>query len=291
MSKTFSQFNETDRLKTVIIGRWQGYRKVDAYTEIVNEEQSKGLPRPDELKPEFEAFQQVLEKNEVEVLIPEYVGKFVYDQLTPRDIAVAIGHKLILCNMAKKSRRYESAGIFDLIRDFTGEEPNILIPPPDCLLEGGDVLVDKGRVLVGISDRSNMKSVEWLRKIFKGQFEVVPLYLKKLEEGENVLHLDCALNPVGKNMALIYEEGFQEIPSFLAQDYEWIEVNKKEQQALATNVLSISKKKLIARDHPTCKRLTQFLRENGILVEEVTFDGAPSTGGSFRCCSLALVRG
>ncbi len=226
----------------------------------------------------------------MEVFEPAYVGKFVYDQLTPRDIAVVIGHQLVLCNMAKSSRRYESAGLFSLLQDFTANEPNVLIPPFDCLLEGGDIIVDKRRILVGISERTNLKGVDWLRRTFQGEFEVIPLHLKKLEEGENVLHLDCAFNPVGEQHALIYAEGFKEIPGLLEKEYQWIKVNKEEQQALATNVLSVSPKILIARDHPQCARVNQVLRDHGLSVEEVKFDAAPSTGGAFRCCSLPLVR-
>ncbi len=290
MSKNFAQFNEADRLQSVVIGRWKGYRAMPEYIELVNEEQKKGLPSTAELKQEFDSFRQVLEKYEVEVFEPAYVGKFVYDQLTPRDIAVVIGRKLVLCNMAKSSRRYESAGLFSIFKDFKVDEPNVLIPPFDCLLEGGDIIVDRGRILVGISERTNLRGVDWLRRTFQGVFEVVPLHLKKPEEGENVLHLDCAFNPVGEQHALIYEEGFKEIPGFLQQEYQWIKVNREEQQALATNVLSVSKKILIVRDHLQCVRINQLLSDVGLIVEEVKFDAAPSTGGSFRCCSLPLIR-
>ena len=286
----FSQYNETDTLKTVIIGRWDGYRKVTEYTEIVNADQRESLPDVAQLKPEFETFQRVLEKNGIEVLVPEYVGKFVYDQLTPRDIAVVINDKLVLCNMVKKSRRYEAAGIFPLIRNFSGGEPDVLIPPADCLLEGGDIMVDKGRVLVGISQRTNEKGFKWLQSVFGRQTEVVPVYTKKPEDDEQVLHLDCTFNPVGRHHALIYEEGFITAPECLKTDYEWIRVSKGEQRALATNVISLAGDVVIARDHPLCKRVTGIMRDYGIRVEEIKFDGAPSTGGSFRCCTLPLIR-
>lgn len=290
MARKFSQRNETDTLKTVIIGRWKGFHKVEAYTEILNENQKSGFPEVSRLKTEFEAFKKVLEENNVEVVIPEYVGKFVCDQLTPRDIAVVINDKLIICNMAKRSRKYEVAGILPFLNDFTGDEPDIIIPPVECLLEGGDIMVDKGRILVGLSQRTNLAGYEWLLKTFTDQMKVIPLYLTDLKKNENVLHLDCTFNPVGENCALIYEEGFKPIPDFMEKEYDLIRVNKEEQQALATNVISISKNKVINRDHPLCKRATKEMRNRGIEVEEIKFDGAPSTGGSFRCCTLPLIR-
>jgi N-dimethylarginine dimethylaminohydrolase len=290
MPVKFSQYNETDTLKSVIIGRWEGYRRVAGYTELVNADQREGLPYVHQLKPEFEAFRQVLENYGIEVLIPGYVGKFVYDQLTPRDIAVVINDKLVLCNMVKKSRRYEAAGIFPLIPNFSGDEPDVLIPPSGCLLEGGDIMVDKGRILVGISQRTNEAGYRWLQKVFGDQLEIVPVYTKKPEDDVQVLHLDCTFNPVGRHHALIYVEGFTRVPDCLKTDYQWIRISKEEQRALATNVLSLSEDVVIARDHPLCKRVNRVMQDNGISVEEIIFDGAPSTGGSLRCCSLPLVR-
>jgi hypothetical protein len=43
MPPVYSQFNETDTLECVIIGRWDGYRKAEEYTEIVNEDQKKAF--------------------------------------------------------------------------------------------------------------------------------------------------------------------------------------------------------------------------------------------------------
>jgi len=291
MRHPFCQYSETARLKEVIIGRWEGYRKVEAYVERVNEDQQKGLPREAELQPEFAAFRQALESRGVKVRIPEYVGKFVYDQLTPRDLGVVIGNRFVLCNMARSSRRYECFGILKYLLSFKGDEPNILIPPSHtALLEGGDIVVDKGKIFAGISQRTNREGVDFLEKQFGREFEVIAVRAKSLAEGENVLHLDCAFNPVGQRHCLIYTDGFREIPSAIREDYAWIEVNRAEQAALATNVLSIAENTLISRKHQHCSRVNARLREIGFEVIEVPFDGAPSTGGSFRCCSLPLQR-
>jgi len=289
MSKSYSQFCETDTLKSVVIGRWEDYGKVKKYSEILNQRQKRDRPTEEELKSEFGGFQKILEKHDVEVLIPDYVGKFVFDQLTPRDVACVIQNKLILCNMANISRKYEVAGIFPLIKDFTGNEPNVLIPPAECLLEGGDIMVDKGRLMVGISHRTNLEGFEWLYKLFSDEMEVVPVFLT-IDKDEDVLHLDLTFNPVGENSALIYENGMMTIPDFMARDYDLIKVDKDEQQELVTNVLSISKDTVISRDHPECKRVTKEMEKRGITVEEISFNGGPSTGGSFRCCSLPLIR-
>lgn len=287
----FHQFSETAPLRRVIIGRYRGYRAHPAYQEIVNEEQKKGLPTEEELAPEFQAFRQALEAEGVEVLEPRYVGKFVYDQLTPRDIGMVIEKRFLMCNMRYASRRYEVVGVFPYILAESHDEPNILIPDhPEALLEGGDILMDKGALFVGLSQRTNEAGLKYLQHSFGGALEVIPVHCKALEEGENVLHLDCTFNPVGHQHCLIYPDGFRKIPSFIKERYEWIEVTREEQAALATNVLSVNPGTVISRDHAVCQRVNDAMRQIGLRVIELPFNGAPATGGSFRCCSLPLER-
>jgi N-dimethylarginine dimethylaminohydrolase len=117
---------------------------------------------------------------------------------------------------------------------------------------------------------------------------VIPVPLKQLADGENVLHLDCSFVPVGPRSALVYAGGLAEMPAAMADEYDLIEVTKAEQQILATNVLSLSPTQVIAR---TCaSRVNAELRQRGLDVIELPFDDPPVLGGSFRCCSLPLWR-
>lgn len=288
---SFHQFTETGSLKEVIIGRYEGYARHEDYIEIVNEEQKQGLPSVSDLEKEFNVFKSELEKLNIEVHVPEYVGKFVYDQLTPRDIGAVIGDKFVVCPMMKASRKYEVAGIFEFIKSRSEAEPNILIPGGNSIVfEGGDIIVDHPFIFIGLSQRTNKQGADFLRKQFSDEFKVIEVKCKPLEKDENILHLDCTFNPVGKDMALIYPDGFEKVPIEISDQYELIEINRKEQQALATNVLSLDHKRILVRDHPDCQRVNQILRENGFELIELPFNAAPSTGGSFRCCSLPLYR-
>lgn len=291
MFDKFQQYNETDPLKKIILGRIKGYRKVDDYVQHVNEAQKSGLPSEEKLSGEFSVLADLLESHGVQVLRPEYVGKFVYDQLTPRDIGVTIGEKFLICNMAKSSRRYEAAGIFKHILSMHGPEPVILIPPaPDALLEGGDIIVDKEHIFVGLTQRTNQKGVAFLKETFEPEFKVVSVPCKSFSGENEVLHLDCVFNPVGSDHALIYPAGFQYVPESITDSYKLIEITTSEQQALATNILSIDKSTVVNRDHPECKRVNELMRKAGIKVHTIAFNAAPSTGGSFRCCTLPLHR-
>lgn len=287
----FAQYNETDTLEQLIIGRYDTYSSEPAYIERVNRAQEECLPSYQQLQEEIDAFHNTLQQEGIEVLIPDPVGKFVYDQLTPRDIGVTIGQKFLLCNMFHKSRRYESAGIFKYIDKKSDNEPEILIPDsPDILIEGGDIIVDKKRIFVGLTERTNKEGFKYLQKTFKNEFEIIPIKVKSRQEGEDILHLDCMFNPVGKRHALIYEEGFKNLPAAIHSNYNLIPITRKEQKELVLNLLSLSKTKVINRKHTKAERINSMLRDIGIEVIELPFNAVTSTGGSFRCSSLPLRR-
>jgi N-dimethylarginine dimethylaminohydrolase len=74
------------------------------------------------------------------------------------------------------------------------------------------------------------------------------------------------------------------------EQFDWIRIDGVEREHLATNVLSIDPRTIIARNHAACARVNRRLSDLGYRVEAIGFDGVPATGGSFRCASLALQR-
>jgi N-dimethylarginine dimethylaminohydrolase len=155
------------------------------------------------------------------------------------------------------------------------------------VLEGGDVIVDRGKVFVGIGQRTTLAGAAWLMQLVPDH-EIVPITLRGLHHGEDVLHLDCSFLPVGDGHALIYPGGMREIPASVRDTYDLIEVTREEQQRLGTNVLSLDPSTVISQ--PTSTRINAELRERGIEVIEVPYSEPPKTGGSFRCCTLPLHR-
>ncbi|MEK7161495.1 MAG: arginine deiminase family protein, partial [Patescibacteria group bacterium] len=255
--------------------------------EIVNNTQlhcyadSQTRPTAQRLKPEFDAFRQELKKQGVNVFYPTPCS--VPDQLTPRDIGFVCGETFFLAQMARASRKLEYEGIGFLLKNME----RVVKVPETVVIEGGDIIVDKGVVFVGVSQRTTMDGYRWLAKQLP-TFVVIPVPLRSLNDGEDCLHLDCVFVPVGTNHALIYPNGIEgKIPAKLKQ-YEWLEVTKEEQSQLATNVLSLSKNCVISRHSAT--RVNKLLEKIGLQVIDLKFDEAPKTGGSFRCCTLPLIR-
>ena len=188
--------------------------------------------------------------------------------------------------MAATSRRHEWRGYAHLFEHFP-EHVKVLFGPEDLVIEGGDVIVDRGKVFVGIGQRTTLAGAAWLMQLVP-DFEIVPVDLNGLADGEDVLHLDCSFLPVGDGLALIYPDGMRDIPATLRETYDLIEVTREEQQMLGTNVLSLAPGCVVSREDST--RINAELRARGIEVVELPYSEPPKTGGSFRCCTLPLHR-
>lgn len=279
--------SETGRLRSVVIGYPDNF--LEAPPEIINETQKQyyfgeECPTREQVMAELGGLKRTLLGHGIEVFQPEPLNG-VPDQLMTRDIGVVIGDTFVVTQMACHSRRDEWLGLLPLLDQMRTER--IIKVPDEVVLEGGDVVVDNGRIFVGLSQRTGLEGADYLASRFPC-FEVIPVPLKQLTDGENVLHLDCSFVPVGRHSVLIYPDGLAEVPSSLAEAYDWIEVTRAEQDMLATNVLSLSPMQVIAR--PQASRVNTEMRQRGLEVIELPFDDPPKTGGSFRCCSLPLWR-
>ncbi|MBT8253421.1 MAG: amidinotransferase, partial [Bacteroidia bacterium] len=109
----------------------------------------------------------------------------------------------------------------------------------------------------------------------------------------NALHLDCCFQPVGKNKAIIHKNGF-----LIEEEYNWLlnffgkenvfEVNKDEMYNMWCNVFSISEEVIITERN--FKRLNDWLRKQGFIVEEVPYAEISKQEGLLRCSTLPLIR-
>lgn len=279
--------SETGALRRVVIGSPAGF----VMPEPINRKQRKYPPghpeRPREatLRPEFDALHGALVHAGVEVVVVDRVDE-APDQLTPRDIAFVVDDILVIAAMAYESRRAEWRGIRSIMDALPAE--CVARAPQECVVEGGDVILDRGMLYVGMAQRTTAAGVDFLRERFGGRYEVVPVDLARADDEPDVLHLDCTFVPVGDGFALICPDGFHTVPEPIRENYQWLEVTREEQDQLATNVLVLSTQRVISRTSSV--RVNAMLRDVGIEVTEVTFREWTKSGGAFRCASLPLVR-
>ena len=198
-----------------------------------------------------------------------------------RDLAFVIGDKLFISNMRKENRKTAINGWSKIINDINCV--NIVKVPSDIYLEGGDVLVDGKKIFVGISERTTMEGVQFLKNVLSEEYEVIPLMLKP-----GFLHLDVVFTIINPNLSLVYKEGFDEESFDKLCDYKKILLTEEEQFKLGTNVFVIDKNNIIVNVNH--KRIIAEIKENGLSVIPLEFSETSKVGGAFRCVTCPLER-
>ena len=297
--------NETDRLKTVVLGLPHSNGETPALNETFDaksyESVQKGIyPQETDIVNEMSAFEQVLKKYDVEVLRPEL--KTDCNQVFARDVAFCIDDKLVISNIIPN--RAEELKPYNHI--FNKIPPDkILHLPEEARTEGGDIVLYNDFVFVGTcpeddfpkfkTARTNKRSINYLNELFPHK-NIIPLELVKHDTNpqNGILHLDCTFMPVCSNKAIIYKNGFKN-----EKDYHFIselfgkenlfEVNQEEMYYMNPNVFSIAPNIVVIEQN--FKRLGAFLEnECGATVERIPYYEISKMGGLLRCSTMPLAR-
>lgn len=296
--------DETAPLKVVLLGTAESSGPVPEASQAYDPKSLEHIragtyPKEADMVREMDAFERVLKKYGVEVFRPKVLKDC--NQIFSRDIAFVIENKLIKANILPERER-EFDAILHVLDDIAPE--NILIPPPEVHVEGGDVMPWNDFIFVGtytaddypkyITARTNKAAVTYLQEQFPHK-KVKAFELRKSNTNakENALHLDCCFQPVGKDKAIIHRNGF-----LVEEEYRWLvayfgqenvfEITKDEMYHMYSNIFSISPEVVVSEQG--FGRLNQWLREQGFTVEEVPYAEIAKQEGLLRCSTLPLVR-
>ena len=256
-------------------------------------------PKEEVMILEMEAFAKVFRKHGVEVFRPEVLENC--NQIFSRDIAFVIDNKLIKANILP-DREEEFEAILHVLEYIHPD--NILYPPEEVHVEGGDVMPWYDHIFVGtytghdypdyITARTNWEGVEYIKEQFPNK-TVKSFELRKsiANPKKNALHLDCCFQPIGKGKAIIHKNGF-----LVEEEYQWLvdffgkenmfEITAEEMYHMFNNVFSISPEVIVSERNFT--RLNNWLRNQGFTVEEIPYGEISKQGGLLRCSTLPLVR-
>lgn len=275
--------NEYGKLKSVVVSSADYYNPEDL---ALNNETIKyyalhgGVPTKEDILREQKDFWDVLKSYGVDVRVAAQV-EGAKGQMFTRDLAFVIGEKLFISRMKKENRRAAIEGWEAILSEISNEQ--IVRVPDDIILEGGDVLVDGNTLYVGVSERTNMQGVEFLKDTLGSTYKIVPLQLK-----EKFLHLDVVLTIVNPKLALVYRDGLEEESYKMLDDYEKIEITEEEQFELGTNVFVLDEDTVIVNaEH---KRIIEKLEEHGLTILPLDFSETAKDGGAFRCTTCPLER-
>jgi N-dimethylarginine dimethylaminohydrolase len=295
--------DETSKLKSVIIGIANSSGGIPDLKDLYDPKSIENLisgnyPLERDMIKELDNFSNVLVKYGIEVYRPDLIKDC--NQIFVRDIGFVIDEFFFKSNILP-NRAKEFKGIESILDKFSTE---IIILPEHIHIEGGDLLYHDNHIFIGyynkedysklITARTNRHALEYFKDFFPNK-KIKGFQLNKSLNNplENILHLDCCLQIVGKDKAIIYPQAFEN-----KDDYKWLvsffgsdnifEISDKEMYEMNSNVLSINSRTVVSQ--PVFKRLNDWLVKKGLTVERVDLSEISKQEGLFRCSSLPLVR-
>ncbi len=296
--------NETSRLRAVVLGTAESNGPTPTAEEAYDPKSLEHIlagtyPSEEDMKTEMAAINAVFHKYNVEVFRPKLIKDC--NQIFTRDIGFVIDDKFVIANILP-DRAPEFKAIDYIISQI--DPKNVIQPPEEVHIEGGDVLLWDDHIFIGTykgSDysqiktaRTNLAGVEFIREMFPHKMvKEFDLVKSTTEARDNALHLDCCFQPIGHDKGIIYEGGFRD-----KNDYEYLEklfghenlfhITREEMYHMHSNVFSISPDIVVSERNFT--RLNNWLRANGFMVEEVPYAEIAKQEGLLRCSTLPLVR-
>ena len=295
--------NEWNTLKRVIVGTATSWGPIPTIEEAVDPKSREHIiagtyPNESDVQNELDAFAKILEENGVSVLRPVIINDL--NQVFTRDVGVTLFDKFIRSSMIPE-RAAEWGGIGHLCSQFTPS--NILIPPSDIRIEGGDIMPMSNEIWVGYSEeedfhvfktsRTNKAAINWLEEQFpQATIRAFELSKSDIDPRKNALHLDCCLCPLSGGHAIFHPNGLKN-----PDDVSWIrnkfkgklfEVSAEEMYNMHCNLFSISPTTIISGTG--FSRVNTQLREWGYKVIETPFNETAKLEGLLRCSTLPLLR-
>ena len=295
--------DEVSPLKAVVLGTAQSCGPIPKPEEAYDPKSLEHIlagtyPKEEDMIVEMERFAEVFRKYDVKVFRPEVLEDC--NQIFSRDIAFVIENKLILANILP-DREKEIEAILHVLDKISEED--IIRPPEEVHVEGGDVMPWNDYIFVGtyssddypewVTARTNTAAVKFIAEKFPHK-KVKSFELRKSKNAkENALHLDCCFQPLGKGKAILHRNGF-----LVKEEYEWLvdffgkenifEITADEMYQMFSNVFSISPEVIVSER--SFARLNDWLREQGFIVEEIPYAEIAKQEGLLRCSTLPLVR-
>lgn len=275
--------NEYGCLESVVVSSAEYY---DEKTLALNNETIKyyqkigGVPTKEAILREQKEFWDTLKNLGVDVIEADQVNDSK-GQMFTRDLAFVIGDTFFISNMKKENRKKAIDGWSKIIKEI--DPKKVVRVPSDIYLEGGDVLVDDKKVYVGISERTNMDGVRFLKSILK-DYTIIPLKLNP-----KFLHLDVVFTIINPNLAIVYKDALEEDSYKLLEEYKKIELTQQEQFELGTNVLVVDPNTIIVNKNH--QRIKTELEKLKFKVISVDLSETAKDGGAFRCTTCPLKRG
>ena len=295
--------NEYSTLKSVILGLAEDMGDPPKVFDVYDPRslyhiKNNSYPNEVDVKKDVESFYKILIKHNIHVLRPSNIKDC--NQVFARDLGFAISNIFFQSNIVP-NREEELVGVSDIINTL---DAGVVKLPDYMHIEGGDVVAHNEKLFIGtysgedyselITARTNQESISYLEKMIPNK-EIMSIDIKKSNTDvfENVLHLDCCFQPIGKSKAIICPDSFVNkndvdyLISYFGKNNIYVAYGQ-EAYMLISNLLVLSPEVIVSDKRFT--KLNTWLEQNGFLVEKISYENVSKMSGLFRCSTLPLLR-
>ncbi len=151
-------------------------------------------------------------------------------------------------------------------------------------IDGGDVLVMKKIVFIGVTNRTNMRAIFNIKNILaknKSQYTVCPiivqsLHLKSVVSGIDNFTIVVSDCDIGKSV-------MNQIITYCSNEFEFVLVPDRE----ASNVLCINENLIIQKNFPNSERVFErVVSRKGLKLHKLDMSEFIKADGALTCCSI-----
>ena len=262
---------------------------VIGYPKLINKKLCKNPEYFKNLGVIINRIKEELTKLEIEVVQPKQIeGNDICNSLWFRDNFINVDNKLYFLHKTTSKERkpikeLNTVKEFNAMKD-TRVKNGIIVE--NYFIDGGDIIQHNDVILVGLSDRTEKKAVEWFKSEFKNK-EIIQIK-------HHSLHLDCCLCVLPNNVIVYSKKYVKSFPSKLRKKYKvyCLEdfMKKGEETNLGTNLLIVGKN-IITIDIKKFYKFYDFLKTQGFNVILIPFFDLWKDKGGIRCLTQWIDKG
>jgi len=222
---------------------------------------------------QYEEYVKILKEEGIEVYIMSGLEGYP-DAVFIQDTAIvsSVRRSALICRFGEFSRRGEELSVAEFLR---GLGFTLYYVSPPATIEGGDVLVtDVGVLYVGLSSRTNLYGINFLKEFFSN-YEVITVPIDK------VFHLLSAVNYLGRRRLAVVPEL---VDTSFFEGFKLIRIPFDE--AYAVNMLYLGCDKVLIPDGRP--KTYDRLRKEGLKPIVVDVSEFWKCDGGVTCLSLPL---
>ena len=295
--------NEYSTLKSVILGLAEDMGDPPKVFDVYDPRslyhiKNNSYPSEVDVKKDVESFYKILIKHNVDVLRPDNIKNC--NQVFARDLGFTISNIFFQSNIVP-NREEELVGVSGIINNL---DAGVVKLPDYMHIEGGDVVIHNDKLFIGtysgedyselITARTNQESISYLEKMIPSK-EIMSINIKKSNTDvfENVLHLDCCFQPIGKRKAIICPDSFvnksdvEYLIGYFGKKNTYLAYGQ-EAYMLISNLLVISPEVIVSDKR--FNKINTWLEKNDFHVEKISYENVSKMSGLFRCSTLPLLR-